>query len=117
MNKSMATRVVNGVEVSTSSGNVFADLAVPAPEEEDAKVQLAVTLNRVLHNKKLSQAEAAKRLGINQPKVSALKNYKLNGFSVQRLMEFLTTLNYDVDIVIKKKSRSTRPGKIRVSAA
>jgi predicted XRE-type DNA-binding protein len=65
----------------------------------------------------MSQAEAAKRLGINQPKVSVLKNYKLSGFSAERLMGFLTALNCDIDIVIKKRPRSTKPGKIRVSAA
>ena len=88
---------------------------MPNAEEEQIKVQLAVALNRIIG--KLKQAEAAKRLGVTQPKISALKNYKLDGFSVQRLMEFPTTLNCDVEIVIKKKPRSSRPGKITVSAA
>jgi len=113
----MNKTTVNGVEVTTGSGNVFADLNIPNADEEQTKGQLAVALNQFLQKNKLTQSEAARRLGINQPKISALKNYKLDGFSVQRLMEFLTTLSFDIDIVIRKKPRSSRPGKIRVSVA
>ncbi len=117
MKRFMETRIVDGVEITTSSDNVLADLGIPNAEEEQTKIQLAVTLNRILQHKKLTQAQAAKRLGVNQPKVSALKNYKLDGFSVARLMDFLIALNYDIEIVIRKKPRSTKPGKIKVSAA
>jgi predicted XRE-type DNA-binding protein len=117
MAKLTKTGSSGGVDFWEGSGNVFVDLGFPEAEERHTKLRLAFALNKVFDGSRMSQAEAARRLGINQPKVSALKNYKLNGFSVQRLMEFLTTLNYDVDIVIKKKPRSTKPGRIRVSAA
>jgi predicted XRE-type DNA-binding protein len=66
---------------------------------------------------KASQAAAARRLNVNQPKVSALSNYQLDGFSVERLMNFLTALDRDVEIVIRKRRSSHRPAKILVTAA
>ena len=66
---------------------------------------------------RLTQAAAAARLGVSQPKVSALANYKLEGFSVERLMTFLTALDRDVEIVIKKKPRSRPAARISVIAA
>ena len=66
---------------------------------------------------RLTQAVAAEKLGINQPKVSALANYKLDGFSVERLMTFLTALDRDVEIVIRRKPRSRAVARISVVAA
>ncbi len=103
--------------IRVSSGNVFADLRLANAEEKQTKVQLAVALNRVLDQTGLSQAEAARRLSVNQPKISALRNYKLDGFSVERLIGFVTALSCDVDIVIRGKSRSSRPGRVSVKAA
>lgn len=103
--------------VRPSSGNVFVDLGLANPEEKQTKLKLAVALNRVLDRTGLSQSEAAKRLSVNQPKISALRNYKLNGFSVERLIGFVTALNCDVDIVIRSKSRSSQPGRVSVRAA
>jgi predicted XRE-type DNA-binding protein len=79
-------------EVTRSTGNVFADLGFPDAEERYTKVRLAAAINQLLHRRRLSQAAAARELGINQPKVSALLNYKLAGFSVERLMRFLPPL-------------------------
>jgi Helix-turn-helix domain len=70
----------------------------------------------VIARRHLSQAAAAEKLGINQPKISALANYKLGGFSVERLMTFLTALDQDVEIVIKNKPRSRTAGRISVVA-
>src|ERR1700756_1410858 len=88
-----------------SSGNVFADLRLPNAEEKQTKVRLAVAINRILGGQNLSQAAAARRLKINQPKISALANYRLEGFSVQRLINFLHALDRDVEIVIRSKHR------------
>lgn len=85
-------------------------------EEKQTKVRLGVAINHILEKQSLSQAAAAGLLGVNQPKISALRNYRLDGFSVERLMNFLNALGRDVDIVIRKTpSRPT--AKIRVSAA
>jgi predicted XRE-type DNA-binding protein len=113
----MATRTKQRERVAESSGNVFADLGFVDAEERHTKVRLAATINEVLGRRTFSQAEAGRRLGINQPKVSALLNYKLDGFSVERLMTFLTALDQDVEIVIRSKPRSRRTAKIVVRAA
>ncbi len=99
------------------SGNVFADLGYPDAEERQTKVRLAVAINRIVERRGLSQVRAASLLGISQPKISALSNFKLEGFSVERLMTFLTALDRDVSIVIKKKPRSRPAGRISVVAA
>ena len=109
--------VKDDLTVRRSSGNIFADLRLPNAAESQTKLKLAVALNGVLDRAGLSQVEAAKRLSVNQPKISALRNYKLEGFSVERLIAFMTALNCDVDIVIRSKSRSSHPGRVSVRAA
>ncbi len=98
-------------------GNVLADLGLPNVDQRQAKLSLACTLNAVIDRARLSQAAAAARLGINEPKVSVLRNYKLECFSVERLMTLLTTLDQDVEIVIRKKPRSRAAARISAVAA
>src|SRR5262245_32200657 len=107
----------NAVAIERGTGNVFADLGYADAEERQTKLRLACAISQVVHERKLTQAAAAGLLGINQPKVSALLNYKLAGFSVERLMTFLTALDRDVEIVIKKKPRSRPTARISVVAA
>jgi predicted XRE-type DNA-binding protein len=95
---------------------VFTDLGFPDAVERQAKLHLAYALNKVLDGRKLSQADAAKVLGVTQPKVSALRHYKLAGYSVERLMNLLTALDQDVDIVIRRKPRSRKSARISVVA-
>ena len=102
--------------IEPSSGNVFADLSLPDAEELDTKVKLAVAINRLLEARRLRQAAAAAALSINQPKISALKHYKLDGFSVERLMTFLTTLGSDIEIRIRPPAGTKRAGRIVVEA-
>jgi predicted XRE-type DNA-binding protein len=111
------TKRKNKPEVVPSSGNVFADLGVPNPEEKQTKVRLAVAINQIIQGRRLSQTAAARRLNVNQPKVSALSNYQLDGFSVERLMNFVTALDRDVDIVIRRKPKSRKIGRIAVTSS
>ena len=104
-------------QVIRGTGNVFEDLGYSDATERQAKLRLAYALNQILEERKLSQAEAANVLGVAQPKVSALRHYKLAGFSVERLLNLLTALDQDIDIVIKRKPRSRRPARISVVAA
>jgi predicted XRE-type DNA-binding protein len=114
----MASRSAEPNEpITRGTGNVFADLGFPDAAERQAKLRLAYALNQLLEGRKLSQAEAARVLGVSQPKVSALRNYKLAGFSVERLMNLLTALDQDVEIVIRKKPRSRKLARISVVAA
>ena len=103
--------------ITRGTGNVFTNLGYPDSEERQTKLRLAHAINGVVAYRRLTQAAAAEKLGINQPKVSALTNYKLDGFSVERLMTFLTALDQDVEIVIRKKPRSRASARISVVAA
>ncbi len=102
--------------ITRGSKNVLADLGIEDAEALSTKMGLAVEIVRIIRERGLRQAEAARRLGIPQPKVSALMNYRLGGISAEKLMRFLTALGRDVDIRIKKKPSSRKEGKIRVYA-
>jgi predicted XRE-type DNA-binding protein len=94
--------------VTVGSGNIFDDLGLPEGSEKKVKVRLGVAINRAIRERNLKQAEAADLLGTAQSKVSALANYKLSGFSIGRLMEFLTALDRDVDVNITPAHRHGR---------
>jgi predicted XRE-type DNA-binding protein len=81
--------------VTRGTGNVFADLGLPDANERQSKLRLAYTLNQVLDERKLSQADAAVVLGVTARKVSALRHYRLTGFSVEQLMNLLTPIDED----------------------
>ncbi len=107
----------NSEAVVPTSGNVFADLGLGDADQKQARVRLAVAINQIIEARHLSQTAAARLLDINQPKISALANYRLEGFSVERLMHFLNALDRDVEIVIRKKPRSKRSARIVVTEA
>lgn len=85
--------------------NVLADLGFPDAEELAAKTMLAKKINDILDDRGLTQAHAARLLGMPQPKISAIRNYKLRGISLERLMQSLTALGQRVEIVIRPSSR------------
>ena len=89
--------------ITRGSSNVFGDLGFQDAAERQTKTRLALAVNELLRARKLKQREIADLLHIPQPKVSALKNYRLDQFSVERLMEFLTALNQDVEIMIRPR--------------
>ena len=99
------------------TGNVFADLGYPDAGDRQTRLRLAHAINQIFAKRHLTQVDAAALLGINQPKISALAAYKLDGFSIERLMHFLTALDRDVEIVIKKKPRTRQLAQITVVAA
>jgi predicted XRE-type DNA-binding protein len=87
--------------------NVLLDLGLPDAEELTAKVVLAKRINDILESRALTQSAAAELLGIPQPKISAIRHYKVRGISLERLMHALTALGQNVEIVVtpsKKKS-------------
>ena len=101
-------------EVTVGSGNIFADLGLPNPEERLVKAQLARQIYLRITERNLNQAEAATILGIDQPKVSNLINGKLTAFSIDRLFRFLNALDCDVEISVKTKSSEQPTAKIVV---
>ncbi len=101
---------------TVSSGNVFADLGFHDAAEMLAKADLAQKISGAIARRGLTQAEAAELLGVDQPKISALKRGRLSGFSLERLLRFLIKLGLDVEIVVKKRSRSRRgPARLQVA--
>ncbi len=105
------------VTIVRGTSNVFADLGYADAEERHTKLRLAHAINVIIASKRLSQADASGRLGVGQPKISALAHYEIEGFSVERLMTFLTALDRDVEITIRKKPRSRGTGRVLVVAA
>ena len=103
--------------VRESSGNVFSDLQIPEAAEALAKAEVTARICAIIAHRKLTQSEAGRILGIDQPKVSALMRGKLEGFSSDRLFRFLNALGLDVEIVIMPKARSRKVGCIRVIEA
>ena len=103
------------VEITCGSGNVFTDLGLPDPEGRQTKVSLAMEINAILTACRPRQAEAGTLLGLPRPEVSSLVNYRLDGFSVERLMGFLTRLGRDVEIVIRSR-RGDGAGQVSVHA-
>jgi predicted XRE-type DNA-binding protein len=105
------------IKVTEGSGNIFADVGIERPEEYLAKAERARQIVGVLDARRVTQAEAARILGVNQPKVSALRNGRLDGFSTERLIRFLNRLGRDVKIVVSEKPRSRRRARLTVGAA
>lgn len=102
------------IRVQASSGNVFADLGLENSEELLVKAQLARKISSIITKQQMTQSEAAALLGIDQPKISALINGKLSGFSTVRLFRFLNALGRDVEIVVKTKPESRSQAQTRV---
>lgn len=102
--------------VDAGTGDVLVDLGFPDAEERKVRVQLAMQLNELIAACRLTQARAAQLFGIPQPHVSELKHYKLNRFSSERLLRFVTLLDRDVEIIIRPKAAGHASGVVSVSA-
>lgn len=99
-----------------AAGNVLVDLGFADAEELSAKAMLAMRLNAILERRGLTQIEAARRLGMTQSKISALRHYRLRGISLERMLQALVALDHSVDIVVRPRGRSKAPATIRVAA-
>lgn len=113
MNKKKAEEYEN-IEVIPSSGNVYADVGYPNPEEMMAKAELAILISDAIKGKKLTQKKAAVLMGIDQPKVSAISRGQLSGFTIDRLFRFLIALGMDIVIEAKPHDRKTNLAHIQV---
>lgn len=97
----MRTRIVNGIEVTTSSGNVFADLGLPDAEKLKVKSGLMIEITKAVRRLDLTQEEAGRRMGLPQPKVSALLRGDFTNLSERKLMDALNRLGYDIEITVR----------------
>ena len=103
----MKNRIMDGIEVQRGSGNVYADLGLPDAEKLKIKTGLVVEIRKAMLHLGLTQHEAAKRMGITQPKVSDMMRGDFTNLSERKLMDCLTRLGYDIEI-------SVRPAKAEV---
>ena len=97
----------SGIEYEVGSGNVFADIGLPNPEEHLLKARLARLINKAIQEKGWTQQRAAEALEITQPKVSDLNRGRLKNFSVERLLIFLAQLDHRVAITVSRDDLPT----------
>ena len=90
------------------SGNVFADIGVAYPQRTLARAQVMSRITEIIKERRLTQNEASKLLGIPQSKISCLVNGKLSMFSLDHLLVLINKLDRDVDIIIKPKTKEER---------
>ncbi len=95
--------------VTPSSGNVFADLGFANPQEELLKAKLVREIRAAVKRRKLTRAKAATLIGVKQPDVSAIIAGRTGKFSLDRLVRCLNRLDYEVDVVVRHRSRAPRP--------
>jgi len=108
---------LDDIAITSSSGNVFADLGFVEPEEMLLKAELARRISATIKARHLTQAQAAELLGVDQPKVSALMRGRLTIFSIDRLLRFLTALGNDVEIIVRENSQPAARGRLHMTAA
>lgn len=101
----MAKRVIDSVDVEFSSGNVYRDLGLRGADHLKIKSGLAIEITRAVRRLKLTQREAAARMGISQPKLSCLMRGDFTNLSETKLMECLNRLGYDIEIKLRKTAR------------
>jgi predicted XRE-type DNA-binding protein len=100
-------------DITAGSGNIFADLNLPDAETHFLKAQIVSEIYRLIRERKLTQVQAGKRMGISQPEVSRMFKGHFREYSIDRLMEFLTTFDRDVEIVVKPHRKTGKAGRIR----
>lgn len=99
-------RKTTTTDCEDGSGNIFADLGLPHPEQELPKARLTLQIYRIVKERHLTQAQAGEVLGVKRPRLSLLMRNKAGTFSVERLMDFLTALGHDVEIWVKRTRKA-----------
>jgi predicted XRE-type DNA-binding protein len=97
----MKTRTIDGIEVQRGSNNVYADLGLPDADKLKIKTGLVIEIRKAMRSSGLTQQEAAKRMGITQPKVSDMMRGDFSNLSERKLMDCLTRLGYDIEIKVR----------------
>ena len=97
----MKAQLVHGVEVQRGSDNVFADLGLADAEKLKIKTGLVIEIRKAMRSRELTQQEAAKLMGISQPKVSDMMRGDFSNLSERKLMDCLTRLGYDIEIKVR----------------
>ena len=104
MTKKTAVRTIEGIEVEMGSGNVFADLGLPDADKLKIKSGLVIEITKAMRKMGLTQKAAAERMGIPQPKVSAMLRGDFTNLSERKRMDCLNRLGYDIEIKVRPAS-------------
>lgn len=105
------------IEIETGSTNVYEDLGIVNAAEMQIKARLATKIGEIIKHRHLTQTEAAEILGMSQPKVSGMLRGQFRGVSEAKMLECLNRLGRDVEIVVRKPSRSRVTGRLSVTFA
>lgn len=105
---------MSAIEIEQGSGNVFADIGLPEADEMLVKAQLAAKIGDIIKHRHLSQEQAAEILGMPQPKISNMLRGKFRGISEAKMLECLTRLGRDVQIVVKLTRTKRKVGNLEV---
>jgi len=97
----MAKRIIDSIEVEIGSGNVFTDLGLRDAEKLKIKSGLVIEITKAMRKLGLTQDEAARRMGITQPKVSGMLRGDFSNLSERKLMDCLNRLGYDIEIKVR----------------
>lgn len=106
------------VPIERGSGNVFKDLGLPEPDEALTRAELSIHIEQIIGRRGLTQVQAARLMGVQQPTVSDIVRGQLAGYSTDRLFRFLNALGHDVKIVVSaRRGRAPLVGRVRVVEA
>lgn len=111
----MIKRTIDGIDIEFGSGNVFADLGLPDAKKLKIKSGLVIEITKAIRRLHLTQAEAAERMGIPQPKVSALLRGEFSNLSERKLMDCLNRLGYNIEIKVRQATK--RVGHLKLAIA
>ena len=100
----MKKRIIDSIEVESGSGNVFGDLGLPDADKLKIKSGLAIEITRAVRKLALTPQDAARRMGITQPKLSGMMRGDFSNLSERKLMDCLNRLGYDIEIKVKPTS-------------
>jgi len=101
-------------KIEKGSLNVYEDLGVKDADEMLVKAQLAAKIAEIIKLRKLTQTRASSLLGMTQPKLSNMLRGRFRGISEAKMLECMTLLGRDVQIVVKPVSRSRKTGHVSV---
>lgn len=102
------------IEIEEGSGNVYADLGMADADEMIVKAQLAAKIGEIIKSRKWSQQQAADVLGMTQPKLSKMLRGQFRGISEAKMLDCLTRLGRDVQIVVGPARRAPSAGHLAV---
>jgi predicted XRE-type DNA-binding protein len=103
------------IRFTPGSGNVFADVGLPDAEELLAKARLAEAIDDAIAAAGLTQADAGRRMGVDQGSVSKLVNGRLDGFSQERLIRYLVAMGTSVEILVGRAENGRSAGRLTVT--